>query len=128
MTVSDPPAHGITQRLSRALEADPLLGPLAEQASAYLGRLAMDTFLPTTAEWDVSAGGGERRLKLRLADEMSRLDVEYLPAELMPADRLRYKLIRLWGDKLEGRLLGFRDARQREWQRMYEEAAVGDAN
>jgi hypothetical protein len=100
------PPGGITQRLASDLRADPQLGPLADRASSFLGRLAETTFLPTTAEWSVVTDGDRRRVRVELRDEKGWLRADYRPEELASEANMRYELIQLWGDMLEVRSRG----------------------
>jgi hypothetical protein len=71
------------------------------QATAQLDKIVGPSATAVTASWDRSDEGHHRQYVLRLSDWSGEVSARFSPSELRSPDRMRWSLLRLWGDLLE---------------------------
>jgi hypothetical protein len=74
---------------------------LLQRATAYLEEVAGSSGAGVTVSWDRSDSGHRYRYLLRLSDFTGEASETFFPSELWSSKRMRWPLLRLWGDLLQ---------------------------
>jgi hypothetical protein len=72
-----------------------------QQAMAQLEKIIGPSATSVTASWDRSDEGHRHQYVLRLSDWSGEVSDRFYASELRSPDRMRWSLLRLWGDLLE---------------------------